>query len=193
MERILNNPYAAPAADLSRAIDDGQTYTPKMFALKGRIGRLRYLAYATCLGLIFGIAAVAIAMGMAAIAPKLVFLSLLAYIPAMAVGFIVAARRFNDMDQSGWLAALIIIPFANFFIMLWLIFGRGTPGSNRYGPAPTANTTWIMIGAWLPVIIGVALSVFIITNFGTYTRLMEKVVPGAAQTMPAPASETPQE
>lgn len=40
----MENVYTAPGADLSMTTDDG-TYAPKFFAVDGRIGRIRYLAY----------------------------------------------------------------------------------------------------------------------------------------------------
>ena len=42
---ILENVYSAPRADLSIAPEDDDTYQPKIWALSGRLGRIRYLAY----------------------------------------------------------------------------------------------------------------------------------------------------
>lgn len=41
----MENVYSAPRADLSTAPEDDDTYQPKIWALSGRLGRIRYLAY----------------------------------------------------------------------------------------------------------------------------------------------------
>jgi len=52
----------------------------------------------------------------------------------------VAARRFHDLDQSGWLVLVFVV--ANAFIVvsvfaqiIWFCF-KGTDGPNQYGPDP---------------------------------------------------------
>jgi len=155
----LSNPYAAPAADLSQLVNDGQTYTPKMLAVNGRIGRVRYLCYTMVLSLALVFAAALVTGVLALINPLLAMLGMIIYIPALGVGFIMAIRRLNDMNQTGWLSILTLIPLVNFFFGLWLVFGPGTAGSNSYGPAPSPNTKAIILGAWLPFVIMVVLGI----------------------------------
>jgi uncharacterized membrane protein YhaH (DUF805 family) len=46
-------------------------------------------------------------------------------------------RRQHDLDKSGWLILLWIIPMVGLIFLAWW-FGRpGTAGPNRYGPPPT--------------------------------------------------------
>ena len=53
-------------------------------------------------------------------------------------------RRFHDMGQSGWLVLLFMllmfIPLigliAGLFQFIWLLFGGGTAGANKYGQDP---------------------------------------------------------
>lgn len=189
----MSNPYAAPAADLSRVIDDGQTYTPKLLDVKGRIGRFRYLAYSTAAGLVLTIGAALISKVMVSISTSLLFISMLAYIPAFIVAIIMAKRRLNDMNKSAWLCLLAIIPLANLYFFFILFFGRGSPGSNRFGPAPTENTQAVKIGAWAVIGINVVVLGFMFTNFAAYTKFMESVNPGAAALTAAAMPETPTE
>lgn len=48
----------------------------------------------------------------------------------------VAARRAHDFGQSGWLAALTVIPYLGWLIAIIFIFIPGQPGENQYGPNP---------------------------------------------------------
>jgi uncharacterized membrane protein YhaH (DUF805 family) len=51
----------------------------------------------------------------------------------------VAARRAHDFGQSGWLAALVVVPYIGWIAALVFIFIPGQAGSNQYGPDPKAS------------------------------------------------------
>ena len=58
-------------------------------------------------------------------------------------GYAVAARRFHDLDQTGWLVLVFVL--LNAFIVvsvfaqiIWFCL-KGTEGPNRYGPDPYGN------------------------------------------------------
>lgn len=53
---------------------------------------------------------------------------ILQYIP-------LAIRRLHDLNASGWYVLLTFVPFGQFLI-LWLMFKKGTPGPNKYGEPP---------------------------------------------------------
>ncbi|SMF62855.1 Uncharacterized membrane protein YhaH, DUF805 family [Alteromonadaceae bacterium Bs31] len=149
------NPYSTPEA--SADITD-ELYQPKIFALNGRIGRIRYLAYSMIYNLILyfvlGIAA-AILMGIlgdsGGVATGIVFLVL--YIPVLVIFVALMRRRINDLDKSGWLLLLLLVPLVNLIFGLYMIFAPGTKGVNRFGPAPvkTPAALWIL-GLLLPFI-----------------------------------------
>lgn len=158
MESSLNNPYNAPASDLSRAGQSGVTYEPQVLAINGRIGRLRYLGYnfglATAFVMIAGIGVAALG----AISPRFAVWGLIAYLPALAISFIMAIRRLNDMGQPGWWSLVSIIPLLNFIFLLWLICGAGDEGSNQYGLPPAKNSTGVVVAACiLPVLMVVGM------------------------------------
>lgn len=50
----------------------------------------------------------------------------------------VASRRAHDFGQTGWLAALVCIPYIGWIAALVFIFVPGQPGPNQYGPDPKA-------------------------------------------------------
>lgn len=55
-------------------------------------------------------------------------------------GISVKARRFHDLEQTGWLvlvfwAVNLFVPLAEFARMIWFAF-PGTNGPNRFGPDP---------------------------------------------------------
>jgi len=52
-------------------------------------------------------------------------------VPSIAV----AVRRMHDMDKSGWILLLALVPFVNFYL-LYLAVQPGIAGPNRFGPDP---------------------------------------------------------
>ena len=46
-------------------------------------------------------------------------------------------RRLHDMDASGWLALIALIPFLNIWFLIWVSVARGDDSSNRFGEADT--------------------------------------------------------
>src|ERR1035437_4025025 len=159
----MNNPYSAPTAVLSEPGSADESYEPKIFSVSGRIGRLRYLAYSFFLMLIMmfliGILAAFLMPTFAArnaTGSRAAILMGILYIPAIIVTLIMVRRRLNDLDHSGWLSPIILVPLLNILFGLYLLFGSGSPGTNRYGPKPIKNSWLLVIGGLLfPVVIGI--------------------------------------
>lgn len=55
-------------------------------------------------------------------------------IPGLAVG----VRRMHDLDKSGWMLLVSIIPIVGGIWLFVLTVLDGTPGDNQYGPNPKA-------------------------------------------------------
>lgn len=174
----MNNPYSAPGAALSGMAGSHETYEPKLFAMKGRIGRLRYIAYLFGISILNMVPVMVImgvlgATGMFAGSPDaMAGVSMLFYIPLMVFSFVLAKRRFNDANRSGWLALLLLVPILNFVVSLYLLFAAGTEGDNDYGPAPSPNSTLVKVVAMIvPVvfIVGV-LAAIAIPAYSDYTQ-----------------------
>lgn len=156
----MTNPYSAPGAVMSGVPEQLETYEPKVFAWKGRIGRLRYLAYVWAISmlmlpLLVLILALAGAAHLVNGTADMTALSTMLYLPAVALALMIARRRLNDLDRSGWWGLLLLVPFVNFFMSLYLLFAAGSEGANRYGPPAGPNTGWVKVGAFLPIAIAI--------------------------------------
>ena len=151
------NPYTPPRAEVADVGSD-EFQEVRIFSISGRIGRLRYLAYTT--GISFAIMFVAGMLG-ALLGPSLLpVITAIAYIPVIILSIMFMIQRSHDMDWSGWMCFLGIIPLVG---LIW-IFKSGTQGENRYGPRPPPNTTGVKIVAVvfpLIVIVGILAAIAI--------------------------------
>jgi uncharacterized membrane protein YhaH (DUF805 family) len=173
------NPYSAPGAALSGVAAGQDNYQPRLWAWRGRIGRLRYLAYLFIISLI-NMLPVTILMGvlgatgvLANNPEAIVGISTLLYLPLLVFSFVLAKRRFNDANRSGWFSLLLWVPLVNFVVSLYLIFARGDEGSNDFGPPPAPNSTAIkVLGLVLPVLVIVfgILAAIAIPAYQDYTQ-----------------------
>ena len=64
--------------------------------------------------------------------PLGIVLLLATLIPNLAV----SARRLHDIDKSGWMLLLWLVPIVGWAILLYLYLQPGTAGPNRFGPDP---------------------------------------------------------
>ena len=175
------NPYITPDASLDNEQDE--LYQPNIFSFKGRIGRLRYLAYGIGTSLILMLVMMPIlggtmfaggmvggeaAMGGLAMGAMILF-----YVATLVFSVMFGKRRLNDLNRSGWWFLLFIVPIANFFMAIYVIFFPGAENSNNFGPAPVANTLGVKILAWiLPAIfiVGMVAAIVIPTLSGMTPR-----------------------
>jgi len=160
-----SNPYQAPKADVISA--SSETYQPKVFTARGRIGRLRYLAFGflsylaaipafLVVGVLAALGGGSESGGTGLLGGLAVLIGILIYAAIVIYAFILAKRRFNDLDQSGWLSLLFLVPIANLIVALFLLFAPGKPVSNRYGQPPEKNSNLVILGALgLPILVAV--------------------------------------
>lgn len=140
----MTNVYQTPAASL---VGDASAdvYQPKMFSFSGRIGRLRYLGYCFAVSLLGYVLLIPGAMMLANGADNVALQGLggvlltIAYVGMTVMTWGYMVRRLNDLDRSGWLSLLILVPLVNVILAFYLIFAGGSPGLNSYGPAPAEN------------------------------------------------------
>lgn len=73
------------------------------------------------------------------------------FVPAIAI----TTRRLHDVNKTGWLQLLFLIPLIGLIIMIVILAGKGDEGANKYGevtgtpvpptpmptPAPTETTS----------------------------------------------------
>ncbi len=134
------NPYAAPQAELNRALDDDEVEPVRIFSVSGRLGRVRYLAYLMgmyllVVGVIGGIAGATLGVrGGAANGPGNLFIGLvaIAYLCLFVMLIMFAIQRLHDFDTSGWWSLLVLVPLVNFIFGLVLLFKPGTDGRNAW-------------------------------------------------------------
>lgn len=171
------NPYAAPRTNVSRA-DRAEDYGEiKIFSAEGRIGRVRYIGYT--FGLTLGIA---IAVGMisalaSAASPGIAFtLGAIGYIAIVVVQILLTIQRSHDMNVTGWLCLISLIPLAA--LVFWFV--PGTRGENDYGKQPPPNTMGaVVLACILPIvfIVGIAAAVAI----PAYQDYVERAAASAPQ------------
>jgi len=155
------NPYLAPQTAVADVSD--QEYQPvRTFSASGRIGRARYIGYsigwAVMIGMLAG-ALMAFAKG-TSMAPVVAISMLGAYVVLFVIQFLLTIQRCHDLNTSGWVSLLILIPLVN--LLFWFL--PGTPGANRFGPPPPPNTVGVILGALiLPLVfvIGIVAAVAI--------------------------------
>jgi uncharacterized membrane protein YhaH (DUF805 family) len=141
------NPYTPPRAHVDDVLDaSAEQQEPSILSARGRIGRLRYLAYTIGAYLVLIAAMIPVTL-IGASTRSGVGLALLATGGILYFVFTIMAaiQRVHDFDWSGWSVLLFIVPFANLAIGLMILFRGGTEGANRFGPPPTPNTWGVRI------------------------------------------------
>lgn len=159
----VQNPYQTPTAPVA-ADDTGATYQPRLFALSGRIGRWRYLAYSMTGPILAMMLAMLPAIAVQALGLNTLGMILLAMGMAavMVYALSITVRRLNDMDMSGRMCLLMIVPLANIAMWLLLVLKGGSAGANRYGLPPGPNSIGVIIAALIfPFGIGILAAISI--------------------------------
>lgn len=148
-----STPYTPPAAAVADVAASGYGNI-NIFSTNGRLGRVRYFAY----GLLIALGAMVLVGVMGGIGAALgengggiVILggTALVYLAMLFVSVMLGIQRLHDLDKSGWLFLLFLIPLVNIILALYLLFGRGSEGENRFGNPPPPNSTGIVIVAWI--------------------------------------------
>jgi len=172
------NPYQPPQSAVKEA--EGETQPVRLFAVSGRIGRLRYIAYGVLVYLVLAF----VAGILAAVAGKAgAFVAIAAWVVMIVIGFMLTIQRCHDFNTTGWLSILMLVPLVN--LIFWFI--PGTDGPNRYGAPTPPNGTAVIVGA---VAVPIVLVVFIgilaavaIPAYGDYThraRVSDVIMSGYA-------------
>jgi uncharacterized membrane protein YhaH (DUF805 family) len=152
MSESTANHYAAPLAEVADIAPPTPLAELSFFSARGRIGRLRYLAYSTGASLIHSLVAaegVRLAVGFGS--PSLVVnvASLLALGALLWFVAITGIKRCHDIGISGWWTVTCFIPV----IALAWIFWPGEREANRFGPPPPPNNWGVrLLGALLPLV-----------------------------------------
>ncbi|UAY37007.1 DUF805 domain-containing protein [Moraxella osloensis] len=137
----------------------------RFFDWHGRVSRVQFLAYSTFNALIaLMLVALLFVMiggfqGMVNASSEQLPMSLLgASSVGVAVLFYlqlaVSKRRFNDLNKTGWLALLMLVPGVNILVYLYLLAVEGTAGANYYGlPARPVNQLKTVLMVLIPLLV----------------------------------------
>ncbi|MDQ1919630.1 DUF805 domain-containing protein [Massilia pseudoviolaceinigra] len=154
----MHNPYLAPQAPTPPAPD--RRCEQGIFALTGRIGRLRFFVYSllppyVLVALLF--------MGgiMNSAWPYLTPLRTVLFALTLLLPLVYVMRRLDDLHRARRWGLLYLVPPINFAVLCYLLFAPGDKAANQRGPAPAPNTAAVVLGlllelplllflAWLP-------------------------------------------
>lgn len=182
------NQYQAPQSQV--VADSEQEFAEmKFLGATGRIGRIRFLAYSTGINLIFSLVSGVLQGGVAAAsggnseggAAMIMIVGILLLIAQFVFYFMFAIKRAHDMNVSGWLSLILLIPLIG---VLVFIFAPGTRGPNNYGPPPPPNTAGLyLLGLLLPIIaiIGILAAIAIPAYQGYINKANEMQQQGGTQ------------
>lgn len=137
----------------------------RFFDWQGRINRLQFLAYST-FNLLLALLILAIMYvmiggieGVVKAKSEQLPISLLGAtgLAAVMLAYLqlaVTKRRFNDINKTGWLALLMIVPVINIFVYVYLLAVEGSDEVNYYGlPAQPATHLKTVLMVMLPLLV----------------------------------------
>lgn len=156
-----HNPYSAPTADMSYDDEYFEYDTTPFYKASGRIGRVRFFAYTMMLVLCAMVAMFVLGILSAILIPMLgesvaTVLGVIVMVGIWAgmvyINFAPSIRRLNDLNKTGWISLLYLVPIINLLLWLYLSFARGDEGLNDYGaPAEPPSTLMTILALVLPL------------------------------------------
>ncbi|ENX18104.1 hypothetical protein F895_00172 [Acinetobacter sp. CIP 64.2] len=75
-------------------------------------------------------------------------------------------RRLHDLNKTGWLSLLLLVPVLQFLFTLYVLFAPGTPHRNDYGDVRPSRA-WEKLLAWIMILVSL-LMMFGIFTFAYY-------------------------
>lgn len=129
------NPYEAPQASLDAADTNVTFDETSPFKANGRFGRAAYVVYSIGFTILLMVIFSAVSAVTALLGEAVMFIGMaVMYVAMLYFSFVFLIRRLHDLNWSGWLSILTIIPLVNLAIYIPALFFRGTEGANDYGP-----------------------------------------------------------
>ena len=108
-----------------------------IFSFRGRIGRGRFWATILPLFLVsMGLNVAFAATGGRGEPALLLFVAVVYFVFATWVAIATYVKRWHDLGMSGWMVLIMLIPFVNILVLLYLGIAPGKAEPNRFGAAP---------------------------------------------------------
>jgi Tfp pilus assembly major pilin PilA/uncharacterized membrane protein YhaH (DUF805 family) len=163
------NPYAAPQTNLAGSGSDVEEYGEiKILSASGRLGRVRYIGYSAGMSVLVMLVT-GILAGLGALVDQSLVLIVvgLGYVAMLVVQFLLTIQRSHDMNVTGWLSLVWLIPLG--VLVFWLV--PGTQGENDYGKPPPPNTAGVIVLACILPLVGIVgvLAAIAIPAYQDYT------------------------
>jgi len=177
-----SNPYETPQASLETSSTINAYDETSPFSPKGRFGRATYIVYSFGYSLLIMIVAmivISVVSVMAGNNSAIVSIVMgLMYVVLLPLSFIFMIRRLHDLDWSGWLSLLTIIPLINLAIAIPMLFFRGTEGANKYGPPrrPVPSHKFIAIALILVPFVGGIVAAIAIPAYQQYAQRAQQQI-----------------
>ena len=73
-------------------------------------------------------------------------------------------RRLHDLNKTGWLSLLLLVPLIQLLFTFYVLLAPGTPYRNDYGDI-RPSTTWEKLLAWIVIILSILMLLFIFVFF----------------------------
>ena len=108
-----------------------------LFSAKWRINRQPFWLYSIAIVVIFQIIFTILWYYMDIFTSLILLLLLL--IPYIYIIFIFYIKRLHDLDKSGWMSLLILVPFANIYLFIICGFFKWTEWKNQFWINPLAR------------------------------------------------------
>ena len=157
--------YSAPAARVADPASSGYSRI-NIWSPKGRLGRVRYIAYSVGFGVLFNMVGTAFAaLGGETLGLAMFFVTLAA---GVCIHALLSVQRAHDFNTTGWLAIVAFIPLFN--LLFWFVPGTNT--ENRFGNQTPPNRWWVIIAAFIvPIVMVVGiLAAIAIPTYQNYVQ-----------------------
>ena len=111
-----------------------------LFSLDGRINRLRFWLY-NLIPVLTWVVMLLVIGGASegsseSIQTTLKAILFVIWVLCVWIALAIHVKRWHDLDRSGWLALLVLVPYLGTVVSVVIGFIAGTSGSNRFGDDP---------------------------------------------------------
>ena len=166
------SPYSPPQTDL---LTNQEEFGPiKILTAKGRIGRLRYIAYTIGVSLFVYLVTMAV-VAMVAVGAEsspeqvggaVLVVMVLGYGAMLLINVLLTIQRSHDFNTTGWLSLVLLLPLVP--LIFWFI--PGSEGANRFGPPPPPNkgAAVAVVVILLVLVVGAILAAIAIPAYQEY-------------------------